>query len=149
MTPHTANKNIMRRALLFSTLTLLLAATLFSCEKYIDQTNPGLRNVFGEWDWIMSTGGIAGDTISASEVENSVWLSYDEEGNYIKFVNDKGAEYLKYYFVNKGSILSSITLGQIEYSNGVLQSVKMPHHDTLLLIDELNDGYAHYYVRKK
>ena len=138
----------MKKNILLMTLTLLMAAALTSCQKYIDQTNPGLRNVFGEWNWTMSTGGISGDTILASESQNQVWLSFDEEGNYIKFVNDKGADYFKYYFVNKPSMPSSITLGMIEYSNGNLQSVKMPTTDSLLLIDEANDGYAHYYVRK-
>ena len=55
---------------------------LTSCSKDISIPNPELEKLFGFWNWIQSSGGIGGQTITPATVGYSQTVEYNNNGIY-------------------------------------------------------------------
>ena len=57
--------------------------------KEVNLPTPESENIIGEWEWIASSGGIAGSFISADNVDYTKQLIFKDNGKYRKCTDNK------------------------------------------------------------
>ena len=142
------NKNIL------IAFTLLLG--LISCRKDIIVPDKEFENLFGTWNWVSSSGGFGGETITPTTESKTIEIEYKENGTYKKFIDDKKVSKMTFQFEEQESIYSIGKEYVITYSDGKFSRKGVISHpfdfigtDTLILRDECYDCYSHIYVRKE
>ena len=143
------------RSLILTTFLLLAACTPKPTETNGSPTTPaGSTDIFGEWDWIRTSGGFAGEIILPTP---GVWQTY-------RFTSDSIAEFsrrngktveswsssfsLQHQRSITGKVAPFLLFKDSAGSHGIPQSVWFHGKDTLELLDEAADGYSYLYVRK-
>ncbi len=138
-------------------ILLILAIIATNCRKEIIVPDPELENLFGNWEWIQTSGGIGGITFTPATEGYTIELEFNKNGIYKSFKDGKKTEKRKFYLTEGQSILSSETAYIIEYDKTGLfncnthivnQSVEFAGQDTLYLHDECWDCYGYIYVKK-
>jgi hypothetical protein len=137
-------------------LTLTLGLTFSNCRKKMDLPKPELETTFGTWEWLGSSGGFSGKSISPKTEGFTKTIEFKENGICFFYVNKK-KDKMAYTLTEGPSIFSSFESTLIKYNDiGVfdknsapgLQSVRFIGKDTLLLNDECFDCFGHTYIRK-
>lgn len=118
-------------------LLVLLAA----CNSTVDPD----RQLLDSWQWVSSSGGIAGVIQTPASTGDQVVIEFSDK-TYEKYVNGSLDEDLGYRVKMEESIFSTDLEEIITYSNGWRQSY-MIRGDTLFLSDECYDCFGHVYVR--
>jgi hypothetical protein len=126
----------------------LFGLLLFSC----GDENPNLDNsnkLLGKWDWVESTGGLAGMIYTPKSTGNSKMLEFNDSICFYyvdaKLQNKRKFEIKKIKYTNE---IDSVNM--IEYDNSsILQQVTFRSNDTLVLIDNCFDCYVNVYKRKR
>ncbi len=135
--------------------TFIALLTLYSCKKDIPIPKEGLNNLFGEWVWVSSNGGLTNQTTSPNTENYIIEIEYKKNGIFKKHRDGKRVNKMKFKFEKGQTIFSSEDEYLIKYTIGKFSKVgTTPHYfefigaDTLILKEECFDCFTHIYVRK-
>lgn len=114
-------------------LFLFLILALVSCTK--EQSKTGL---IGEWQWLSSSGGIAGQILTpeTEQVSRSIII---DNSRVQYFENSKLIKTSNYTLDENTSVLT--------FDEGIPQSYSI-HSDILKFLDQCDDCFVHEYKRK-
>jgi hypothetical protein len=119
-------------------ISVILSAT--SCTK--DKSH----QITGTWEWVSTTGGIAGinETPQSTGMEkmliiNDEFIFYYENGDLVR--------QSAYKIVEAPSIYSSGTVKQVEIEGSSIRQSFLAGDLTLVMRDEVYDGFEHTYIR--
>src|SRR5262245_41651013 len=124
---------------------LLLAAVVIggnSCSK--EHSQPA--GLVGTWNWVYSSGGIAGITETPASTGQTRSMEYTANGQFQSDINGN-LRYGQYQIVTASCIHNGGTTNQVKYSNGLSQTF-VSTHDSLILDDEVYDGFRSIYVHR-
>lgn len=126
---------------------LLIVSTFlaFSCTK--EEVLPN-NSLAGTWQWVSSTGGIAGKTLTpASEgFERSLSFTYDLKYSNLK--NSISQKSGKFEIIQAKSIYKTELVDFIKYDDGTMSAIISQTSDELVLADNNYDGFTDTYKRK-
>ena len=129
-------------------LTFLLIVSTFLAFSCIKEEALPNNSLAGTWQWVSSTGGIAGKTYTpASEgYERSLSLAYD-----LKYSNLKNSIRQKsgtFEIIKAKSIYKTELVDFIKYDDGTMSAIISQTSDELILADNNYDGFTDTYKRK-
>ena len=128
-------------------LLSLLAFLLFGCGK-IDTPNAEAEKIFGTWRFVYSSGGFSGGGNSSYDASDT--YEYEENGTFSHY---KGSQLMDQssFSLQLGPSITSQTDQLLIHYGGVLQQMTQScqiHHDTLMLSDEVFDGFQYVFVKQ-
>ncbi len=124
-------------------VSVLFCLLVMGCEA--EKVNSG---IVGNWQWVVSQGGIAGLTIKPSETDQRQMI-FDSKGNFSLIQNGKTTISAHYELKNAKSITSAELVPMIVFPNQDAMNMSYTiKNDSLFLFDEVYDGFGHTYVRK-
>src|SRR5689334_18447118 len=127
------------------TVTLALAAFVLlssKCKKDIEVPSAELKKIFGKWEWVSSTGGFAGKTITPASAGYQVRLEFNSNGAYKRYKNNSLEDQRNFSFQQETSTYNHQTVWAVSFSGSPLSMlVDFSGNDTLLLNDNAYDGY--------
>jgi hypothetical protein len=127
-------------------LILILVFGFFSCAKTTVAAKDELE---GTWNWVQSTGGIAGMTIKASELDKRQMIFKPNNG-FEYYQNGKLIVKTTFVIENRQSIYSQEKVPQIVFPKDDFMRMSYKFVDgNLDFGDEVYDGFGHTYTRKK
>lgn len=139
-------------------LVLLAVCLLFSsCRKDISLPDPSLSKLFGNWEWVQTSGGFAGEIITPQSGGDTWSVEFNSNGIFKHYKNGKKVDKQKYTLSAGTSMLTNATAWFINYENASILDKTGPHlpqtfrfggQDSLFISDEAFDGYNYVYVRK-
>ncbi len=129
---------------------IIVAILFLSCEKDISLPDDSLTNIFNEWEWLYSYGGIPGNLLSnPGKVGYTKTIRFTKKGIYKEYKSNQKMLRLKYDITEKTPLIGSSRY-IIEYINRedyIDQSIEI-RGDTLFLYDQCFDNYYHVYLKK-
>ena len=133
----------MKKTILLSLLVVLL----FGCGK-INTPNAEAEKIFGTWRFVYSSGGFSGAGNSSYDANDT--YEYEENGT---FSHRKDGQLLDQssFSLQLGPSITSQTDQLLIHYGGVLQQMTQScqiHHDTLMLSDEVFDGFQYVFVKQ-
>lgn len=135
----------MRKITLLVLPIILIAICCFSCKKF-NAPNEDAKKLFGEWNYISSTGGIAND--GAINLTEDHSMEFTSKGLYRLKKDGKELQKSKYRFeVGKDVDGTEKTAIYYQINTSKIQTFTISN-DTLYLEDKLMDGYSYVLVRK-
>lgn len=124
---------------------LLVIVILSACS--ILESDSNSSQIIGEWEWLYSTGGFTGETITpdSADVPNRHFV-FRSNFTFSFFRADTFVTSGKYSFRKKDdeTVISYDSGKENLFSN---QRVQFQGNDTLILADECYDCYINYYTR--
>lgn len=136
-----------KRGKILISLFIFLAIT--SCKKEIVLPDPTLEQLFDEWEWVSSSGGITGDVTTAATAGYTQRIEFKSNGAYKIYKNDKLQNKTFFSLTEGTSMLSNKKEFIIHYKDHQFpQTVSFRGPDTLSLRDECSDCYGHVYRRR-
>ena len=136
-----------------SLVYLLMIFCAASCKKEnVKVKNPDvdLSKIYGKWNWVNSTGGIAGLTITPKTAGYNMSVEYRINKSVYFFRNDTLQNQAKFAIVKGNSIFSVDPAYIIKYDpDGMDHVIIKAKKDTLILADNVNDGFTILYVKQK
>ena len=113
--------------------------------------DPELQKIFGKWEWVSTSGGFAGKAITPAREGYTVRIEFSNEGIYHKFKNDSLADRKQFSFVQKESIQTHqpVWLLSFEGESSLPMAVSFSGRDTLMLDEQVHDGFEYVYARIK
>lgn len=131
----------MKNAIYYLILTIFL---FFSCAEKTDfEDSP---SIIGNWIWVESSGGIAGQTHTPESTGNQVVLKISDE-SIKKFENGELISERTYEIEYGESIRTTDMVQLIDYENGFKQSFER-NENILYLFDECYDCFQSEYVKE-
>ena len=127
------------------TSCIIVIVTLISCKK-IEIEDPRERDIFGEWNYLSSSGGFSGGQ-SSGQFEDGSWIEYKDHGKYIVHKSKGKTDREKFDFETKRSIRSGKDESIIVYKNKIAQSFKTSG-DTLFLYDQAFDAFSYIFIKR-
>ena len=134
---------------IFAAFLLLIIVINTGCKKDKNEdenSNP----LFGKWEWVTSSGGIAGQIITPGSVGYTVTLEYTANGQYYYYKNDTLT--ISDIYTIKATTNNNPFDYIIEYGDSNSypdQFLNLPENNTLRLIDNCLDCYDNVYVKKE
>jgi len=117
---------------------------LFSCED--DLSTP--TDLIGEWDWIISTGGIGGFSYTPESTGNRIKLEFTSDSIFRRYVNDTLNIESRFNIIDTSLYNEPVKI--IVYERiAIRQYYELKKSDTLLLVDFGADGFFNTYSRIK
>jgi len=135
------------------TVTVVLIAFVFlssTCKKAMQVPDPELQKVFGKWQWVSTSGGFAGKTITPASEKYNQRLEFTHDGTYKKYKNDSLVDGKNFSFSQSKSIHGLKQVWIISFDESSLKmAVLFLGPDTMILNEQVYDGFSHTYVRIK
>jgi hypothetical protein len=140
-------------AIAFIAITLIFS----SCHKDISLPDESLSKLFGSWEWVETSGGLAGQVVTPASTGYTQSVEFSSKGIYKIYRNGTLQDKLKFNLSQGNSIFHSGTANFISYENPGLgntdedyikESIRFGGEDTLFLNEECWDCYSYVYVRK-
>jgi hypothetical protein len=128
-------------------LLSLLAVLLFGCGK-IDTPNAESKKIFGTWRFVYSSGGFSGAGNSSYDATDT--YEYEENGTFSHYKGSQLMDQSSFSLQLGQSIYSQTDQLLVHYggaSQKLTQSCQI-HHDTLMLSDEVFDGFQYVFVKQ-
>lgn len=132
--------------------TLIFTVFIFfsACIKEIQVPHPNLKKVFGKWQWVSSTGGFAGKTITPASEGYPLRVEFRTNGIYRKYKGDTLIEKKKFSFSPETSIHHGKPVWTVSFADSSLKmAISYSGPDTLMLNEQVFDGFGHVYARIK
>lgn len=128
-------------------LLSLLAVLLFGCGK-INTPNAESEKIFGTWRFVYSSGGFSGGGNSSYDATDT--YEYEENGTFSHY---KGSQLMDQssFSLQLGQSIYSQTDQLLVHYGGAAQQLTQScqiHHDTLMLSDEVFDGFQYVFVKQ-
>ncbi|WPR71344.1 hypothetical protein SLW70_15630 [Flavobacterium sp. NG2] len=122
---------------------LLIGIFIICCSS--DKNIPDHHSLLGNWNWIESTGGFAGVTLTPESTGNTIILQISNT-TIKKYVNGKLESELK-YTIEIGPSIFGDKKPMIVYENDSKSSFELVDNQ-LILNEECNDCFQSKYLRK-
>ena len=136
---------MVRKIFYKSILLFIFLTSFFSCQR-ISVPEPSLNVLFGEWKFQSASGGFTGDGPGWSQ-SRGIRINFKKSGTVIRSEAGRVVQTENFKFVQKTSIFSDDISYQLDYPQSIDQSFSIKG-DTLLLQDEVHDGFSYTYTRK-
>jgi hypothetical protein len=133
-------------------IAFIIIAFIFlsSCVKEMQVPHSNLKKIFGKWQWVSSTGGLAGKTITPASEGYSLRVEFRTNGIYRKYKSDTLAEQKKFSFSPETSIHHHKPVWTVSFDEGSPKmAISFSGPDTLILDEQVFDGFEHVYSRIK
>lgn len=128
------------------TFLLIISTFLaFSCTK--EEVTAKDSSITGEWQWIMSTGGIAGTTITPASTGYKRKLVLSSDFKYARYKNDVLEKSGTFEIVKAKSIYKAELVDFIKYDDSTMSVIESVSTDELLLADNFYDGFGETFKR--
>ena len=128
-------------------LWMMILFLIISCQK--DNSNSYPKKLYGAWDWVQSSGGIMGETITPSTAGHSKTIEFSKNGFCTWYINGQLQDKKRFFLKEGASIYTSETAYFLEYEGDFIkQSIFFDENDIFYLRDECFDCYTHTYIRK-
>jgi hypothetical protein len=150
----------MKNALRFISIIVIL--TFISCKKDSEIIIPKPNTLIGEWSWIVSYGGFTGSEVQTPASTNkSRKISFKLNGSFIMIENSDTVQNTTYFTRSEESILNHniynfVTVNYKYQITGTDSVIILPMRymvlgmqDSLLINEDVFDGYHHNYLRLK
>jgi hypothetical protein len=134
----------MKKTILLS----LLAVFVFGCGK-INTPNAESKKIFGTWRFVSSSGGFSGAGNASYDATDT--YEYKENGTFSHYKGSQLLDQSSFSLQLGPSITSQTDQLLVHYGNGMSQQLSQScqiHHDTLLLSDEVFDGFQYVFVKQ-
>jgi hypothetical protein len=148
----------MKNHRIITAITIITLTVIFSaCRKDISLPDESLSKLFGNWEWVQTSGGFAGETHSPQPGGDTWSIEFISNGIFKHYKNGKKVDKQKYTIYMGTSILTNTNAWFISYDNACIMDKTGPHlpqtfrfggEDSLFISDEAFDGYNYIYVRK-
>ena len=127
---------------------LITVLLLIGCSKSLPTQNSTSSNstIVGTWNWIKSSGGFTGGTITPASAGYTMKISFGSEGTYQSYRDDT------LYASTRYTVRQIDSSQIIHYADSVRfwpQYFELAASDTLYLTDDLVDGYRSLYSRQR
>lgn len=137
---------------LLSLFLLLPLVFLSSCKEMV-QPDPTFENLYGEWEWSHSSGGLAGMVLTPASEGYTITLEFSRDGIFTKFKDGKEIEHRFFEITEGESIYSQELQWQIHYYDKPAHAHPIPvsfelNGKELTLMEECYDCFSNYYVKK-
>jgi len=129
----------MKKIILVYMLSTLL---IVSCEE--DTLPDGL---IGKWEWISSSGGIAGITETPESTGNNIEIVFTANSTFMMYRNDSLIVERKYDIIEAKSILNHKLTKMISFDDDQFRKSFLVTPEELYLADEVYDGFTYRYKR--
>ena len=140
-----------RNNILFLILGCFLLTTT-ACQKDIDIPDESLEDLFGEWQWVESTGGISGEIITPNSEGYEMTYTYTKKGIHKYYKGDVEQFRVEYELIEKINPFTGKDGYMINYlSDGdtyLPDQYLVLNGDELMLYDECTDCYTLMFSRK-
>ncbi len=127
----------------FFLLTITCILVLTSCS---DETIPP-RDLIGKWNWINSSGGIAGAIYTPENTGDTIVLEFTRDSVYKLFRNDSLVTNCEFSIVKAESIYNHEITDMIDCDGYMRRSFSFTASGDLILADEFYDGFTSEYER--
>lgn len=126
---------------------LLIVGTLFafSCKK--EETLPN-NSLAGTWQWVSSTGGIAGKTYTPASEGYERSLLFTDNLKYSNLKNSISQKSGKFEIIKAKSIYKTELVDFIKYDDGTMSIILNQTSDELVLADNNYEGFSETFKRK-
>ena len=112
--------------------------------------DPELKKIFGKWEWVSSTGGFAGKTITPATEGYTLQIEFNSNGAYKEYKSGTLTAQRTFLFSQESSIQNHKQAWIISSGAGSLkQAVSFSGQDTLMLSEQVHDSFQHLYSRIK
>jgi hypothetical protein len=129
-----------------SFLLIISMIFVFSCTKEDISTNHSLT---GEWQWVSSSGGITGKTITPTTAGFERKLVFTSKSKYSQYKNDELEKSGTFEIVRAKSIYKVELVDFIKFDDGTMSVIQEISSNDLSLADNKFDGYGETYKRIK
>jgi hypothetical protein len=126
----------------------LIALFIVSCGK-INTPNTESEKIFGTWRFVNSSGGFSGGGDVTYDATDT--YEYKENGTFSHYKGSQLLDQSSFSLQLGPSITSQTDQLLVHYGNGMSQQLSQSfniHHDTLLLSDEVFDGFQYVFVKQ-
>src|SRR5215813_9456583 len=121
-----------------------------TCKKEMELPDPELKKIFGKWEWVESSGGFAGKITTPLKAGYNMRIEFGKEGTCQKFKNDSLIAKKPFSFSQKESIQTHKPAWVISLDeSSIPMAVSFSGNDTLMLNEQVHDGYQNVYTRIK
>ena len=130
-------------------LFVLTAYLITDCESYPINPAPAKYQLVGEWLWLSRTGGITGGTITPNEGTKQT-IKFSPDSLYSVYSNDSLIYRYNFNMQKKRTIYSVDSLDVICFQSMSMSGQRVIlrlTYDTLMLGDNLVDGYTYLYKK--
>jgi hypothetical protein len=119
---------------------------LTGCTKNTDNTT--LTDLTGNWEWVKSSGGIAGVVQTPKTLGYTYHVTYTKDGRYLQYDKDGKLAYDESYIVSQAtSILDNKERNMVTLDSSTMFSFEI-RNDSLFLYQEAYDGINVTFVKK-
>jgi hypothetical protein len=130
-------------------VTLIVIATLFIGCRKIKTPNAESEKIFGTWRFVNSGGGFSGAGNSSYDAADT--YEYKENGTFSHYKGGQLINQSSFSLQLGASIYSQTQQLMVHYGSGAAQQLSQSfhiHHDTLVLNDEVFDGFQYVFVKE-
>ena len=125
---------------------LIALLGLMGCSK--DTTDTLSSDLTGTWEWVHTTGGIAGVNQTPASVGYTYRVTYTKEGHYLQYDKDGKLQYDYLYETSRStSIMDNKEHNMLTLNASTTFSYEV-RNDSLFLNQEAYDGFNVTFVRK-
>lgn len=122
----------------------------FACKKTDDvkpQTSD-IKNMYGKWNWVQSSGGIAGATLTPKSEGYTGTLEITSD-NTMSTYHNSTLLFHDSFTLTKDTNKNTNYAGVLTFkTNGTISYIMRATRDTLIMGDNFADGFTALYVRK-
>jgi hypothetical protein len=152
------NNNPMKDQRIIMAIAFIAVSMIFSsCRKDISLPDPSLSKLFGSWEWVQTSGGLAGQIKNPATEGQTQSVEFSSTGIYKLFINGEQKSKTKYslsyltavHNADSPVLVTYENLGSGHQSDDIVkQYLTFKGEDTLYLNDECVDCFNYVYVRK-
>ena len=126
---------------------LFLLTVIVSCS--VENSNVVVdKNLIGTWNWISSSGGIAGTTNTPASTGKNIALKFTSDNKYFYYTNGVISSEGTYKFSTQKSIVDGTFKKSIVFSAGGEMIIDKIDNTNLYLSDNYYDGFGSSYIRE-
>jgi len=112
----------------------------------LDDTQP----LYGKWNWVSGSGGFTGGIITPQTPGQKPYtIEFTSDDHFNRYENGSLVTATTYQLTDGTTIVNHSTVTIIKYADNPRKQSLSLQGDTLLLFDEVYDGYTNGYVRIK
>lgn len=129
----------MKKFLLFT----LFISLFYACAN----DTPVPNDLVGKWNWISSSGGIAGTTYTPENTGDTIILEFTSDSVYKQYRNDSLIVNCEFSIIQAESIYDHEITEMIDCDGYLRRSFSFTTSGDLILADEAYDGFTSQYER--
>lgn len=131
------------------TVLLLMFCAVSACKTEKILSGRDNAALYGKWKWVQSTGGFAGKTITPQSAGYQSSVEFKKDNTVLVYRNDSLTNKAKFTLTKTKTIFSTDSAYVIHYEPEMMEeAIIKATKDTLVLADNVYDGFAKTYVKQ-